>query len=101
MFHTINAIRSVFTRKKYVPGNSYAVESGTFCGETLVLIELKEDKLFFLCLPALTIKEITRADFDRGLENKIVKFIENLPKFAFKTCEKQYEILCKTQPYKN
>jgi hypothetical protein len=93
MFPNLTGIKSVFTRKKYVPGNSYAVESGTFCGETLVLIELKEDKLFFLCLPALTIKEITKADFDRGLENKIVKFIENLPKFAFKTCKKQYQLI--------
>lgn len=71
-------------------GNIYVVEGGTYGGDYLVLMEEKETSYIFFVLPDKTKREILIDDFDRGIELKILTFLEKLPKQVFKECKKEF-----------
>jgi hypothetical protein len=71
--------------------NLYVVNAGTYGGDYLILIDQTDSDLNFLVLPDMLKRTIQIGDFKRGIENKIVIFIEKLPKNIFKTCKTQYE----------
>ena len=76
-------------------GNIYVVDAGTYGGDYLVLIEIDNIKkrFNFLTLPDLIKRDIEFDVFERGFNNKVVNFIEKLPKTVFDTCKLQYEAI--------
>ena len=88
--------------KGFKVGSFFVIDKGGFGGDYLVLIEIDNLNLKFLVLPDLEKRVIEVDVFNRGVELKVVKFIEVLPNSVFKTCKLQYEKintsyeLCKT-----
>lgn len=80
---------------EHVVGNFYVVDAGTYGGDYLLLIEVDEQNknYKFLALPDMKKRDITFDVFSRGIEYKVVNFIEKLPKKVFKTCKQQYEAI--------
>jgi hypothetical protein len=75
----------------HTPGNIYVVDGGTYGGDYLVLIKTDYVNFYFLNLGNMSPQNIEFETFQRGYKNKIVKFIEKLPKYVFYTCKQQYE----------
>jgi ribosomal protein L14E/L6E/L27E len=78
---------------KYEPdsGSAYGVSAGRFVGEFFVYIESIDDKMMFLSLPQMKIREITVEHFRTGIDNKIIELQEVLPTEIKQTCIDQYE----------
>jgi hypothetical protein len=76
-------------------GNIYVVDAGTYGGDYLVLMEINNalTRYRFLALPTLTKRDIDFDVFERGVNYKVVNFIEKLPKKVFETCKQQYEAI--------
>jgi hypothetical protein len=85
----------IFFNKKpkstHVEGNIYVVDAGTYGGEYLVLIEDLVKSYSFLVLPEKQKRVIEVEVFTRGINNKVVTFLEKLPKHVFKVCKTEYE----------
>jgi hypothetical protein len=88
-------IKSLFKPNKSLVGNIYVVDGGTYGGDYLVLMEENALNYTFLILPDKKKRIVTREDFKRGLDNRVVKFLEKLPSFVFKECKKEYDLINK------
>jgi hypothetical protein len=78
---------------KNLPTNRgiYAVEKGQFIGEFFVYIKTLDNGEFsFLSLPKMNKRNVTSESFNTGLKNKIIVFIEKLPKPIYRLCCQQY-----------
>ena len=71
-------------------GHIYAVASGDYMGEFLVLVEEKEDQCVFLSLPDFHIRDVPKEKYKWGIKHKILDFREKLPKDVFMECNKKY-----------
>lgn len=71
----------------------YAVLKGTYSGEYLVFIEEKKSEYTFISLPEKIILTVPKSSFDNGLKNKILDYIEKLPKSVYKVVELEYNSL--------
>lgn len=83
-------IGKLLKKDKSLKGNIYVVEGGTYGGDYLVMMEENALNYNFLVLPDKTRRIIEKEDFERGLQNKIVKLIEKLPNYVFEVCKKEY-----------
>lgn len=81
--------RNLFKRERTVidKGSSYGVLRGDFHGEIFVFFEQKEDKMFFVSLPKMELREVETSKFYIGLGEKILDFINVLPKDVYKVIE--------------
>lgn len=69
----------------------YAVEHGDFIGNFFVYVEqTKSGDYSFLSLPRMIPVVVPRKSFDYGVKNKILVFVERLPKNIHNICQVQY-----------
>lgn len=71
----------------------YAVLKGSYAGEYLVFVKEQEKTYTFLSLPGKIILTVPRDSFDNGFNNKILDYVERLPKSVFKVVESEYNSL--------
>lgn len=71
-------------------GNLYAVHHGDYAGQMFALINFNEKSYNFLAMPDMKNIQVPVNDFDKGIE-KIIKFVETLPKDVFKVIKAQYK----------
>lgn len=81
-----------FYKKKIVPASRgvYAVEQGQYIGEFFVYIEGSKTDYNFLSLPKMIKRTVDKDSFERGIKNKIIKLVENLPENVYSVCKAQY-----------
>lgn len=70
--------------------NLYAVKHGDHAGKFLAYIQSSKDTHHFLTIPGNECLEIPIADFENGIDNKIVDFVEIIPRSVFKVVKAQY-----------
>jgi hypothetical protein len=76
-------------------GQIFVIDGGVYAGEYLVVMEEKNDMVYCLVLPDKQKREIKKEDFKRGLDLKILTFLEKLPKYVLKVCKSEYNTLNK------
>lgn len=68
-------------------GSSYAVLRGDYYGEIFVFFYQEADTLFFVSLPKMEIRKVNVVKFDIGIRDKILDFINIVPKNIYKVIE--------------
>lgn len=78
-----------FSKNKTIieKGSCYAVLKGDYVGEIFVFFEQQKDTLFFMTLPKMEIRKVDIAKFEIGIKEKIIDFVNVLPKKIFKVVE--------------
>jgi hypothetical protein len=70
----------------------YAVEHGDFVGEFFVYIRTQpNDSYDFLSLPKMLSRNVPAESFTAGIKNKIICFVEKLPRPIHQLCVKQFD----------
>tara|TARA_R100000005_G_C4957053_1_gene175215 strand:+ start:826 stop:1098 length:273 start_codon:yes stop_codon:yes gene_type:complete len=82
-----------FTQNAYKPKQRYlyAVKNGDYAGHFIAYISSFDDKHFFLTLPNNQKLEVPIKDFEEGLKNKLLDFVEKMPKNVWKVVKAQYD----------
>jgi len=68
----------------------FAVTAGDYLGQFLLCVECNSDNHVFLSLPDFNIIEVSHIEVDRGINSKILDFIERVPSKYFKECLVKY-----------
>lgn len=68
-------------------GTCYGVLRGDYKGEIFVFFKQENDILYFVTLPKMEIRKVDIAKFHIGLREKILDFINILPKNIYKVVE--------------
>lgn len=68
----------------------FAVRQGEYKGHFFVFVSETDDKYNFLVLPYNTTINVPKDQFEQGIENKIVDYIEKLPNNVHEICCAQY-----------
>jgi hypothetical protein len=81
--------KKLFKRKDTIieGGSCYGVLRGDYHGEIFVFFEQDKDKMFFVSLPKMELREVEASKFYIGLGEKILDFINVLPKDVYKVIE--------------
>jgi len=70
----------------------YAVEHGDFIGQFFVFVETtKTGDYHFLSLPKMIPIVVPRKSFEYGVKNKVLVFVEKLPKPIYGMCQMQFK----------
>lgn len=79
--------------KKLRQGDMYACHRGQFAGQMFCFIcrDKKELTYNFIRMPDMITTAIPQKDFDEGLSNDVIKFMEKVPKYVFKVILAQYK----------
>ncbi len=79
--------------KKLKQGAAYAIHHGDFAGQIFIYInENKQEQSYnFLSLPDMYSMSVSYIDFQAGIKNELVKFVENVPRHVCKVIVKQYK----------
>lgn len=77
--------------RKLIPGDSYAVHTGTYAGEILIFIENNNEDYCFLAVPNMECRSIPKLVFDNARNKGIIKFVERLPKYIVGVTTQQYK----------
>lgn len=93
MFRLLTYIKNFFNREddQLSLGSAYAVTTGTFVGEIFVYIKQDTKHIHFLSIPKMLNREVPLDKFEYATKNKVIEFVEKLPKNERIMCEKQYE----------
>ena len=80
-------------KSKIKSGNIYACHHGQYAGQLFAFIcrDKKEHTYNFLRMPDMITTKISQKDFDDGLDNGIIKFVEKVPKYVHKIIMAQYK----------
>ena len=80
-------------KSKIKSGNIYACHHGQYAGQLFAFIcrDKKEHTYNFLRMPDMITTKISQEDFDDGLDNGIIKFVEKVPKYVHKIIMAQYK----------
>ena len=80
-------------KSKIKSGNIYACHHGQYAGQLFAFIcrDKKELTYNFLRMPDMITTKISQEDFDDGLDNGIIKFLEKVPKYVHKIIMAQYK----------
>jgi hypothetical protein len=80
-------------KSKIKSGNIYACHHGQYAGQLFAFIcrDKKELTYNFLRMPDMITTKISQKDFDDGLDNGIIKFVEKVPKYVHKIIMAQYK----------
>lgn len=79
-----------FNKTTPAPRGMYAVNTGLYVGEFFVYIKQTDNLYHFLSLPKMIKREIPIDKFEIGKKNKILSFVESLPKNIHEYCALQY-----------
>ena len=71
----------------------YCILGGNYGGEFFVFLEEAENNFTFISLPNKEVRHVPKNSFNMGIKNKLVEYIECLPKRVFKVVEKEYNLL--------
>ena len=83
-----------FIKPKYVVGSVYACQTGDHAGKLLIFMDDKVDQFGhygFITTPELENLWIPEEQFDLGLENEIIEYVEKVPRFVRKTLKAKFE----------
>jgi hypothetical protein len=80
----------LFFKNKIKFGNIYACTTGKHAGKMLVYIESNSSQHGFLAIPVMENLWVPKDEFDFGLTNDILEFVENAPKPVKKTSKAQF-----------
>jgi hypothetical protein len=87
----ISFFKNIFLKNKknlYIDqGSCYAVLRGDYVGEIFVFFKQEEETLFFVSIPKMVIRKVDWVKLQIGLKDKIVEFINILPKDVYKFIE--------------
>jgi hypothetical protein len=83
-----NIIRNT---KKPKPRYLYAIKNGDYAGHFCAYILTTPEKHIFLTIPHNQKIEVPKNDFESGLKEGIVDFVEVLPKAVYNVIKAQYE----------
>jgi hypothetical protein len=78
-----------FSKKETIieKGSCYGVLRGDYLGEIFVFFKEENDTMFFVSLPKMEIRKVDIAKFEIGVKEKILDFVNILPKDVFKVIE--------------
>jgi hypothetical protein len=68
-------------------GSAYGVLRGDYRGEIFVFFKQENDVLFFVSMPKMELRKVDIAKFHIGVNEKILDFINILPKNIYKVVE--------------
>ena len=68
----------------------YAIREGSYKGNFFVYIGQDDENYNFLCLPDNEPIEVPKEKFNKGIQEKIVDYIEKLPHNVYEICCAQY-----------
>jgi hypothetical protein len=83
MFNTIqqNQMNSWFKNNNHPQKqNIYAITTGTYVGEMIVLVKEDDEHFYFLSIPKNINRQIPKDKVDFGFKNGIIDFVEKIPK---------------------
>jgi len=72
-------------------GRIYAVTTGDYAGQILLLVKQVGDSFWFLSIPLNNNQEVPKDKFEFGMNNDIIEYIGDLPRDIFKTIKAQFE----------
>lgn len=72
-------------------GSTYACQTGIHAGKLLIFMESKGDDYAFLSVPTMENALIPKKEFDFGLNNSIIEYVERVPKEVRKVTQAQYK----------
>ncbi|MBP01554.1 MAG: hypothetical protein CMM25_01920 [Rhodospirillaceae bacterium] len=81
----------MFKKKRFKPGNAYAVTTGKYLGEFLVYVETKDKDIYFLSLPKMINRKISKEDVQLAVTQGIIEYQESLPGHVKSVCLEQYK----------
>ena len=81
----------MFKKKRFKPGNAYAVTTGQYIGEFLVYIETIDSDICFLSLPKMINRKIEKKNIENAIRKNILEFQEKLPGYVKAICIEQYK----------
>lgn len=76
---------------KLKEGNVYAVQTGDYAGEMLVYISTDFMYHKFLSIPLMKNRNIPKDKFIFGMNNRIIEYVERVPKKFLSVIEAQYQ----------
>ena len=82
-------MKSWFNRDK-MRRRIYAIRSGSYKGNFFVYVGQDDERYNFLSLPENEPVSVEKKDFDTGIREKIVDYIEKLPDNVYQLCCAQY-----------
>ena len=82
-------VNKIAKGNKYVR-NMYAISQGSFRGEFFVYINHDDRNYYFLSLPHNNTREVSVDDFNEGIKEGIVEYLEKIPKDVYEICVAQY-----------
>ena len=80
----------MFDRKSEI-GHIYAVHSGTYAGEMLILVEQTAQFYNFLAVPTMVNRNVPKESFELARNSDIIKYVEQGPEDVVKVCIEQYK----------
>lgn len=72
-------------------GKIYAVNHGDYAGEMFIFIKENGENYEFLSSPKMENREVPKKDFDNGLKENIIEYIEKAPSYVRKTSKAKFE----------
>ena len=72
-------------------GKSYSITAGDHSGKIFIFIKKSGDHYSFLSYPDVTNHDITKNDFDKGVELGIMDYLEKVPSYVRKIAKAQFE----------
>lgn len=79
----------IFKRKTDI-GKIYAVHSGVYAGEMLILVDQTDQFYNFLAVPTMLNRKVPKESFELARNTDIIKYVEQGPKEVVKICIEQY-----------
>ena len=80
-------------------GHAYGVVAGAYLGEIFVFISKTDSNLNFLSIPNLKVRIVPVSKFNYALKNRVIEYIERLPRNERKICKSQYEFITENETY--
>ena len=76
---------------KILPGQIYAVTTGTYIGCNMVIIRKNDQNVDILNLPDMKNMSVPINEIINGMNNNILELLETLPDDIMNVCKKQHE----------
>ena len=96
MYRVLQFIKGIFKKKQESHiqkklGAAYAVTTGTFVGEIFIYISEDSNNMHFLSIPKMLNREVPLEKFEYAVNNKVIEFVQVIPRNEREVCKAQYE----------